>query len=107
LFLCVFSVSGISLFCRSHFLWRCVADLLLSQDPGVFHLVVVGHIRGRHDDSRQRQGGDLADGRCAGRKPETNRLRFIFVYPVILALGVMVELTLVPKLAAFALLHIS
>ena len=31
--LCV-SVSGISLFCRSHFLWRCVADLLLSQDPG-------------------------------------------------------------------------
>ena len=27
--------------------------------------------------------------------------------PVILALGVMVELTLVPKLAAFALLHIS
>ena len=43
----------------------------------------------------------------AGRKPETNRLRFIFVYPVILALGVMVELTLVPKLAAFALLHIS
>lgn len=43
----------------------------------------------------------------AGRKHETNRLRFIFVYPAILALGVMVELTLVPKLAAFALLHIS
>ena len=57
-----------------------------------------------------RSSAELGSGRRmtrAGRKPETNRLRFIFVYPAILALGVMVELTLVPKLAAFALLHIS
>ena len=43
----------------------------------------------------------------AGRKTESRQLRFLFVYPAILALGVMVELTFVPKLAAFALLHIS
>lgn len=43
----------------------------------------------------------------SGRKSESKRLRFLFVYPAILALGVMVELTFVPKLAAFALLHIS
>ena len=43
----------------------------------------------------------------SGRKRESNRLRFLFVYPALLALGVMVELTFVPKLAAFALLHIS
>ena len=43
----------------------------------------------------------------AGRNGESKRLRFLFVYPVILALGVMIELTFVPKLAAFALLRIS
>lgn len=36
-----------------------------------------------------------------------NRRRYIILYPAILALGVMAELTFVPKLAAFALRQIS
>ena len=57
-----------------------------------------------------RSAGEESSGRRmtrSGRKRESNRLRFLFVYPALLALGVMVELTFVPKLAAFALLHIS
>ena len=39
---------------------------MLGENPRVLLLVVVGHIRRRHDDGRHRQGRNFADGRCPG-----------------------------------------
>lgn len=54
--------------------------------------------------SEPRRGGRRAAERKTVRKGE--RSRYFLVYPIILALGVMAELTFVPKLAAFALRQI-
>lgn len=52
----------------------------------------------------RRQGRRTAETRSVS---EGRQLHFMFLYPAILALGVMIELTFVPKLAAFALQNIS
>lgn len=57
-----------------------------------------------------RPGTESGSGRRmagAGKKHKSRQFLFWLAYPVILALGIMVEITFVPKLAAFALLHIS
>lgn len=57
-----------------------------------------------------RSSSDAGPGRPgarAGKRVRSRQPRFILVYPMILALGVMAEITFVPKLAAFALLHTS
>lgn len=51
------------------------------------------------------QSGRRTSGQKTARKK--NRCRYFLLYPLILVLGIMVELTFVPKLAALALRQIS